>query len=251
MVMRVCRCLVSMVMRVCRCLCSMVMRVCRCLVSMVMRVCRCLCSMVMRVCRCLCSMVILCVCAGACAAWSCVCAGALFTVCNTNMASCSQEEQKESCATHGDSAKASVAALPIAKGSVSPRDVFQQERDVASKSTAASSQPETEPSSNGKKAPTYEAAPPVEEEELYEDITEDNTVQEEPPQTEVSATENAESHGTCAKALYDYQAADNTEISFDPDDIITGIEMIDEGWWRGYAPDGTFGMFPANYVELL
>ncbi|XP_072570285.1 drebrin-like a [Paramormyrops kingsleyae] len=162
-----------------------------------------------------------------------------------------QEEQKESCATHGDSAKASVAALPIAKGSVSPRDVFQQERDVASKSTAASSQPETEPSSNGKKAPTYEAAPPVEEEELYEDITEDNTVQEEPPQTEVSATENAESHGTCAKALYDYQAADSTEISFDPDDIITGIEMIDEGWWRGYAPDGTFGMFPANYVELL
>lgn len=45
--------------------------------------------------------------------------------------------------------------------------------------------------------------------------------------------------------------ADNTEISFDPDDIITGIEMIDEGWWRGNGPDGHFGMFPANYVELL
>lgn len=41
---------------------------------------------------------------------------------------------------------------------------------------------ETEPSYNVKKAPTYEAAPPVEEEELYEDITEDNTLQEEPPQ---------------------------------------------------------------------
>uniref|UniRef100_A0A9J8A8V3 Drebrin-like b n=2 Tax=Cyprinus carpio TaxID=7962 RepID=A0A9J8A8V3_CYPCA len=46
-------------------------------------------------------------------------------------------------------------------------------------------------------------------------------------------------------------SADDTEISFDPDDIITGIEMIDEGWWRGYAPDGRFGMFPANYVELI
>lgn len=48
-----------------------------------------------------------------------------------------------------------------------------------------------------------------------------------------------------------FPPADNTEISFDPDDIITGIEMIDEGWWRGYGPDGHFGMFPANYVELI
>nr|XP_057912384.1 drebrin-like a [Doryrhamphus excisus] len=55
----------------------------------------------------------------------------------------------------------------------------------------------------------------------------------------------------CAKAVYDYQAADDTEITFDPDDIITRIEMVDEGWWRGYGPDGRYGMFPANYVELL
>ncbi|XP_077593455.1 drebrin-like protein B [Stigmatopora nigra] len=54
-----------------------------------------------------------------------------------------------------------------------------------------------------------------------------------------------------ARAVYDYQAADDTEITFDPDDVITGIEMVDEGWWRGYGPDGRFGMFPANYVELL
>uniref|UniRef100_A0A671KZR9 Drebrin-like protein A n=1 Tax=Sinocyclocheilus anshuiensis TaxID=1608454 RepID=A0A671KZR9_9TELE len=44
---------------------------------------------------------------------------------------------------------------------------------------------------------------------------------------------------------------DDSEINFDPDDIITGIEMIDEGWWRGYSPDGHYGLFPANYVELL
>ncbi|XP_049593710.1 drebrin-like protein B isoform X2 [Syngnathus scovelli] len=55
----------------------------------------------------------------------------------------------------------------------------------------------------------------------------------------------------CARAVYDYQAADDTEITFDPDDIITGIEMVDEGWWRGFGPDGRFGMFPANYVELV
>ena len=44
---------------------------------------------------------------------------------------------------------------------------------------------------------------------------------------------------------------DDTEITFDPDDIITNVEQIDPGWWTGTAPDGTHGMFPANYVELL
>lgn len=55
-----------------------------------------------------------------------------------------------------------------------------------------------------------------------------------------------------ARALYDYQAADETEISFDPGDIITHIDQIDEGWWQGLASDGkTYGLFPANYVELV
>lgn len=53
-----------------------------------------------------------------------------------------------------------------------------------------------------------------------------------------------------AVALYDYQAADYDEISFDPDDIITDIETIDEGWWRGKC-NGKVGLFPANYVQPL
>jgi hypothetical protein len=57
--------------------------------------------------------------------------------------------------------------------------------------------------------------------------------------------------GLQARALYDYQAADATEITFDPGDVISHIDQIDEGWWQGLGPDGTFGLFPANYVELL
>nr|CAD7458857.1 unnamed protein product [Timema tahoe] len=45
--------------------------------------------------------------------------------------------------------------------------------------------------------------------------------------------------------------ADSTEITFDPGDVITHIDQIDEGWWQGLGPDGTYGLFPANYVELL
>lgn len=57
--------------------------------------------------------------------------------------------------------------------------------------------------------------------------------------------------GMVARALYDYQAADNTEITFDPGDIIKYIDAIDEGWWQGLGPDGTYGLFPANYVEVI
>ncbi|XP_014913123.1 drebrin-like b isoform X2 [Poecilia latipinna] len=84
----------------------------------------------------------------------------------------------------------------------------------------------------------------------------EETPYEEPAQVDESnnyemTVEETSDRGICARALYDYQAADGTEISFDPDDVITGIEMIDEGWWRGFGPDGHFGMFPANYVELM
>ncbi|XP_014839235.1 PREDICTED: drebrin-like protein isoform X2 [Poecilia mexicana] len=84
----------------------------------------------------------------------------------------------------------------------------------------------------------------------------EETPYEEPAQVDESnnyemTVEETSDRGICARALYDYQAADDTEISFDPDDVITGIEMIDEGWWRGFGPDGHFGMFPANYVELM
>ncbi|KAJ2944121.1 hypothetical protein O0L34_g18087 [Tuta absoluta] len=72
---------------------------------------------------------------------------------------------------------------------------------------------------------------PEEMEQLYEDLDEDP--------------------GLTARALYDYQAADESEITFDPGDIITHIEQIDAGWWQGLGPRGNFGLFPANYVALL
>ncbi|XP_027560061.1 drebrin-like protein isoform X1 [Neopelma chrysocephalum] len=102
----------------------------------------------------------------------------------------------------------------------------------------------------------------VEETNLYEEPPEPSAIYEEPPQEQVDDAKydyglqyqeppDLAGKGLCARALYDYQAADDTEISFDPENIITNIEMIDEGWWRGYGPDGHFGMFPANYVELI
>lgn len=48
-----------------------------------------------------------------------------------------------------------------------------------------------------------------------------------------------------------YLAEGEDEITFDPGDVITEIEEFAEGWWRGRTSNGAYGMFPANYVELI
>uniref|UniRef100_A0A0K0EXG6 Cortactin (inferred by orthology to a D. melanogaster protein) n=1 Tax=Strongyloides venezuelensis TaxID=75913 RepID=A0A0K0EXG6_STRVS len=55
-------------------------------------------------------------------------------------------------------------------------------------------------------------------------------------------------NGVVAVALFEYEKQDEDEIGFDVDDIITNIEKVDVGWWRGTCK-GQTGLFPANYVK--
>ncbi|XP_063753680.1 drebrin-like b isoform X3 [Eleginops maclovinus] len=146
-------------------------------------------------------------------------------------------------------------ASPVPAGSASP--VRATEPDVDDQSRCEYEEQEEAPlpqEQYEEEAPPahVQEAPPAPFEEAHEEpaqpeVEENNSYEVTPEKTPDGPPEK----GTCARALYDYQAADDTEISFDPDDILTGIEMIDEGWWRGYSPNGHFGMFPANYVELI
>ncbi|KAM9245651.1 golgin subfamily B member 1 [Leptosomus discolor] len=86
--------------------------------------------------------------------------------------------------------------------------------------------------------------------EDYEEILPEDPSQGQSHLGEIDNVYEVESPGTCAVALYDYQGDGDDEISFDPDDTITHIEMVDEGWWRGQCR-GKVGLFPANYVKLL
>ncbi|XP_039530647.1 drebrin-like b isoform X4 [Pimephales promelas] len=187
-----------------------------------------------------------------------------------------EEEKQQKPFKRGESVeKANEAASLVSQRSVNPREMFKQREMGINTSNKDNSQLSPKPEASFEEQPRSqyvepEAEPEPEYEDVqavsdnyeepveqkqpqYEAVVEPDAIYEEPPQVEESNTmyEVAEDRGVCARALYDYQAADDTEISFDPDDIITGIEMIDEGWWRGYSPDGHFGMFPANYVELI
>ncbi|XP_051758254.1 drebrin-like b isoform X2 [Ctenopharyngodon idella] len=177
--------------------------------------------------------------------------------------------------------KANEAAALVSQRSVNPREMFKQREMGINTSNKDNSQYSPKPGRLNSpflskqscdpepfRSPVRQASPlrardvqavsndyedVVEQKQpQYEAVVEPDAIYEEPPQVEEQNTyDTADDRGVCARALYDYQAADDTEISFDPDEIITGIEMIDEGWWRGYSPDGHFGMFPANYVELI
>lgn len=54
------------------------------------------------------------------------------------------------------------------------------------------------------------------------------------------------------KAMYDYDAADEDEVSFRDGDIIINPEPIDDGWMYGTVQrSGHTGMLPSNYVERI
>lgn len=51
-------------------------------------------------------------------------------------------------------------------------------------------------------------------------------------------------------ALYPYTAQNEDELSFDKGAIITVVAKEDAAWWKGEY-NGTVGVFPSNYVQLL
>lgn len=54
------------------------------------------------------------------------------------------------------------------------------------------------------------------------------------------------------RAVYDYAAADEDEVSFADGDLIVDVQQIDEGWMFGRVErTGQQGMLPANYVEAI
>lgn len=54
-----------------------------------------------------------------------------------------------------------------------------------------------------------------------------------------------------AVALYDYQAGEPNELSFNEGETITEIDFVTEDWWSGKSEAGATGLFPANYVEII
>jgi len=53
-----------------------------------------------------------------------------------------------------------------------------------------------------------------------------------------------------ARGLYDYKATNDSELSFNGDDILTITEQDESGWWFAEL-NGNVGFIPRNYVTVL
>lgn len=57
------------------------------------------------------------------------------------------------------------------------------------------------------------------------------------------------------QALFDYEAQDDEELSFNAGDLIAVLETGDDGWWQGELWDADTnsclgaGTVPSNFVE--
>ncbi|KAI0841091.1 hypothetical protein F5Y06DRAFT_260631 [Hypoxylon sp. FL0890] len=70
-----------------------------------------------------------------------------------------------------------------------------------------------------------------------------------PPPAPAAEPEPAAGTGHTATAQFDYEAAEDNELSFPEGAKITNLEFPDEDWWFGHYK-GASGLFPANYVQL-
>ncbi len=48
---------------------------------------------------------------------------------------------------------------------------------------------------------------------------------------------------------FDYEATQDDELTLKEGQIITNINMMEEGWWEGDL-NGQRGLFPDNFVEV-
>ncbi|KAF2895734.1 hypothetical protein ILUMI_10438 [Ignelater luminosus] len=79
-----------------------------------------------------------------------------------------------------------------------------------------------------------------------------------PPQRHIGSVHDIDpvnhnygSLGRVYRAMYDYEAQDDDEVSFMDGDLIINVSSIDGGWMTGEVQrTGQVGMLPANYVQL-
>lgn len=66
-----------------------------------------------------------------------------------------------------------------------------------------------------------------------------------------SAATQSGAGGERAKAEYDYEAAEDNEVSLREGEIVSNIEKIDPDWWVVTNEKGQSGLVPANYLVAL
>ncbi|KAG5455023.1 Hematopoietic lineage cell-specific protein [Clonorchis sinensis] len=124
---------------------------------------------------------------------------------------------------------------------------WETERSKAA-ANAPSTLPEVQPTHEPQREPVQEPT-----REMYPESEPEPAVDTTEPVTEhmdqVSELPGSGALPQCTVvALYDYTAEEADELTFSVGELITEVEKIDPGWWKGVCRDKV-GIFPSNYVE--
>ncbi|OON16785.1 repeat in HS1/Cortactin [Opisthorchis viverrini] len=124
---------------------------------------------------------------------------------------------------------------------------WETERSKAA-ANAPPSPPEPQPTHEPQRASVQEPTPEVYPESEQEPAVETTTYPAEHVD-QVSELSGSDALTQCTVvALYDYTAEEADELTFSVGELITEVEKIDSGWWKGVCRDKV-GLFPSNYVQ--
>lgn len=150
--------------------------------------------------------------------------------------------------------KGQTAASPASCGPTAAQIRMSEERArwEAERSKAAAnappSPPEPQPTHEPQRASVQEPTPEVYPESEQELAVETTTYPAEHVD-QVSELSGSDALTQCTVvALYDYTAEEADELTFSVGELITEVEKIDSGWWKGVCRDKV-GLFPSNYVQ--
>lgn len=51
-------------------------------------------------------------------------------------------------------------------------------------------------------------------------------------------------------SLHNYEGLHDGDLTFQPGQPIVAVQILDNGWWRGYHDDRE-GWFPGSYVQVI
>lgn len=60
-----------------------------------------------------------------------------------------------------------------------------------------------------------------------------------------------EQAGKRCKVLFSYRPTHEDELELKLDEVLDFMGEVEDGWWKGRAPNGSVGVFPSNFVEII